>query len=99
MKRLIINADDYGAGYEVNAAIEQLAEVGLLGGVSVIANGEAWAQAANFLREHPAVSAGVHFNAVEGRPVSTAPEVKLLTGADGSFLGLAALLRRWMLRP
>jgi len=99
LKRLIVNADDYGVCREVNAAIEQLAEAGLLGGVSVLANGAAWEQAANFLRDHPAVSAGVHFNAVEGRPVSTAPEVNLLTGADRKFAGLAGLLKRWMLRP
>lgn len=99
LKKLIVNADDYGAGREVNAAIEQLAEAGLLGGVSVLATGEAWEPAANFLRDHRIVSAGIHFNAVEGRPVSTSPEVKTLTGTDGKFVGLAALLRRWMRRP
>ena len=121
-KKLIVNADDYGACREVNAAIEQLMTARLLGGVSVLANGEQWEAAANFLREQQAAgkepcaarkdsssalhhslsttaSVGIHFNAVEGFPVSTAPEVKLLTGADGKFVGLSALLKRWMLRP
>lgn len=98
-RRLIINADDYGACREVNAAIEQLASAGLLGGASVLANGGLWLEAATFLRNHPELSAGVHFNAIEGRPVSDAPGTSAITGEDGSFVGLGALLRRWMLRP
>ena len=78
-KRLIINADDYGACPEVNAAIEQLALADRLGGVSVLANGECWLPAVEFLRDHPEISVGIHLNAVEGRPVSTAAEVRLLT--------------------
>jgi len=99
LKRLIINADDYGACPEINAAVEQLATAGLLGGVSVLANGQCWAQAVDFLRDHPALSAGIHLNAVEGQPISAAPEVRALTGPDGFFAGLGALLIRWMLRP
>ena len=98
-KKLIINADDYGACSEVNLAIEQIAATGILGGVSVLANGECWLQAVDFLRDKPEVSTGVHLNAVEGRPVSSALEIKVLTGADGLFLGIGALLKRWALRP
>ncbi len=98
-KKLIINADDYGACSEVNLAIEQIAATGILGGVSVLANGECWLQAVDFLRDKPELSTGVHLNAVEGRPVSSAPEINVLTGADGLFLGIGALLKRWALRP
>jgi len=98
-KSLIINADDYGACREVNQAVEQLAAAGRLGGASVLANGAWWRPAVGFLRAHPEVSAGAHLNAIEGRPVSTSPEVRVIIGADGSFVGLAALLRRWVLRP
>ncbi len=98
-RRLIVNADDYGACPEVNAAVEQLASAGILGGASVLANGGSWREAAAFLRDHPGLSAGIHLNAVEGRPVSTAPAIRAITGEDGSFVGLAALIKRWMLRP
>jgi predicted glycoside hydrolase/deacetylase ChbG (UPF0249 family) len=99
LKKLIINADDYGACPEVNLAIEQIAATGILGGVSVLANGECWLQAVDFLRDKPELSTGVHLNGVEGRPVSSAPEVKVLTGEGGLFLGIGALLKRWALRP
>ena len=98
-KRLIINADDHGACRAVNAAVQQLAAAGLLGGVSVLANGRWWLEAADFLRDHPEVSAGIHLNAVEGRPVSAAPAIPAITGANGLFVGLRALLKSWMLRP
>lgn len=98
-KKLIINADDYGACREVNQAVEQLALAGRLGGISVLANGQCWAQAVDFLRDSRALSAGVHLNAVEGQPVSRAPEVGILVGRDGSFVGLRSLLRQWLLDP
>lgn len=98
-KKLIINADDYGACPEVNVAIEQIAATGILGGVSVLANGDCWLQAVDFLRDKPELSTGVHLNAVEGRPVSSAPEIKILTGEDGLFLGIGSLLKRWAFRP
>jgi len=69
-KKLIINADDYGACSKVNLAVEQLALTGRLSGVSVLANGDGWAQAVNFLRDHSELSAGVHLNVVEGQPIS-----------------------------
>src|SRR5436853_5555366 len=98
-KRLIINADDFGACREVNRAVMQVAKVGILGGVSVLANGACWEQAADFLRDHPELSAGIHLNGVEGRPISAAPEVRIMTGKDSTFPGISTLLKRWMLRP
>src|SRR5436190_19410717 len=98
-KKLIINADDYGACREVNLAIEQIAATGILGGVSVLANGERWLEAVDFLRDKLELGTGVHLNAVEGRPVSSAPEIRILTDKDGLFLGIGGLLKRWALRP
>jgi predicted glycoside hydrolase/deacetylase ChbG (UPF0249 family) len=98
-KRLIINADDYGICREVNAAVEQLAMANSLGGVSVLANGECWAQAVDFLRLHPGLSAGIHLNAVEGLPIADSPSVKAIVGKHGSFVGVGTLLKRWMIHP
>ena len=98
-KQLIINADDYGHCREVNTAVEELAIAGKLGGVSVLANGNCWEQAVSFSCSHPELSAGVHLNAVEGRPVSDSSRIKILTGEDGSFVSLAVLLKRWLFHP
>ncbi len=98
-RRLIINADDYGICREVNASVEELAEAGMLGGVSLLANGVEAAAAMRYLQQHPALCAGAHLNAVEGRPLSAAPEVEILTGKDGTFSGLAQVMQRWLLHP
>jgi len=98
-KRLIINADDFGACREVNMAVMQIARAGILGGASVLANGIGWQQAVDFLRDNLELSAGIHLNVVEGRAISAAPEVRILTDRDGLFPGLSTLLKRWMLRP
>lgn len=97
-RRLIINADDYGRSHSVNRAVEELARAGRLGGVSVLTNGECFAEAAAFLRRHQAASPGIHFNAVEGYPLATAVEVELLLNEQGKLAGRGALLKQRMLR-
>jgi predicted glycoside hydrolase/deacetylase ChbG (UPF0249 family) len=100
MKRnLIFNADDYGLCGEVNAAIEELIEARRLFDVSVLANGACWESAVRFLQYHPALSVGVHLNAIEGRPVAKAAEIRFLTDAEGRLLGLRELLWRWVKHP
>jgi len=98
-RRLIINADDYGLCREINDAIEELAEAGMLGGVSVLANGGCLGQSICYLSQHPHLCAGVHLNAVEGDPISAFSEVEFITDRKGAFLGLPGLLSRWMLQP
>lgn len=98
-KKLILNADDYGSCEAVNLAVEEVAATGILGGVSVLANGESWAQAVEFLRQHTEIAAGVHLNVVEGRPLSSSPETRILTNKDGLFYERNKLLRRWLRRP
>jgi predicted glycoside hydrolase/deacetylase ChbG (UPF0249 family) len=98
-RRLIINADDYGRCREVNLAIEELAIANRLGGISILANGARFEEAAAFLRNHPRLSAGVHFNAVEGKPLSLQVHVAILTDHWGNLVRLSELVRRWVLRP
>jgi predicted glycoside hydrolase/deacetylase ChbG (UPF0249 family) len=99
LRRLILNADDYGLCPEVNAAIEELIEAGRLSDVSVLANGECWESAVAFLQRRPQFSVGAHLNAVEGHPVTESAETRLLTGADGRFVNLGELMMRWAKRP
>ena len=98
-RHLIINADDYGLCAEVNDAVAALHAAGVLGGVSLLANGVALADAVSYLHQHPTLSAGVHLNVVEGRPLATAVDIELLTDDDGQFLKLRRLLPRWLQRP
>lgn len=98
-RKLILNADDYGRCAEVNNAVEELIEAGRLRDVSVLANGQLVNSALSFLEANHHVSVGIHLNAVEGKPISAAADVELLTGKDGEFAGLSDLMFRWIRHP
>ncbi len=98
-KKLILNADDYGQSTEINAAVELLLAARRLGGVSVLANGSAWQPAVAYLVQNRCANVGIHWNTVEGTPVSTNPALQVLLNSSGNFVGLPFLFARWLRRP
>ena len=99
IRRLIINADDYGLCPEVNDGIEELNEASMLGGVSLLANGDWLSQAIGYLSKDHQLCAGAHLNTVEGNPVSASSKIEIIIDRKGAFLGLPGLLRRWIQHP
>jgi predicted glycoside hydrolase/deacetylase ChbG (UPF0249 family) len=86
MKRLIINADDFGHDDGVVRGTMDLHRARLITSTSCMTNMPAWPAAADYLRDHPELGAGVHLVMNEGRPVLPAGQVPALLGQDGSFL-------------
>ena len=74
MKRLIVNADDLGAGEARNAGIFDAIEAGSVTSVSILPNGPALEDALRGIRalRQKNISVGVHFNISEGRPIESA---------------------------
>jgi predicted glycoside hydrolase/deacetylase ChbG (UPF0249 family) len=97
MKRLIINADDFGYDEGVVRGIIDLHKAGLVISTSCMTNMPAWPQAAAYLREHPGLGAGVHLVFNEGQSVLPAAQVPALVGRDDQFLNDGQILRS--LRP
>lgn len=97
MKKLIINADDFGLNEGVNQAICELYELGLVSSASCMTNKPAWPQAAQYLQQHPEFGAGVHLVFNDGFPVLPAEQVPALLGSDGQFLTDSQI--RWGFRP
>jgi predicted glycoside hydrolase/deacetylase ChbG (UPF0249 family) len=93
MKRLIINADDFGYTEGVVQGIIELHQAGLVSSTSCMTNMPAWPQAAAYLREYPEFAAGVHLVFNGGRPVLPAEQVPALLGQDGQFLDDGQILR------
>jgi predicted glycoside hydrolase/deacetylase ChbG (UPF0249 family) len=93
MKRLIINADDFGYDEGVVQGIIDLHQAGLVTSASCMTNMPAWPQAAAYLREHPELGAGVHLVFNEGRPVLPAAQVPALVGEGALFLNDGQILR------
>lgn len=97
MKRLIINADDFGKDDGVVRGIIDLHQVKAISSTSCMTNMPAWPEAAAYLRENKNFAAGVHLVFNEGAPVLAAEQVRALVGPDGQFLNDGHILRS--LRP
>jgi predicted glycoside hydrolase/deacetylase ChbG (UPF0249 family) len=93
MKRLIINADDFGNTEGVVRGIIELHEAGVVSSTSCMTNMPAWPQAAAYLREHAELGAGVHLVFNAGQPVLPVEQVPALLAPDGYFLNDSQILR------
>ena len=88
--RLIVNADDFGFTRDVNAGILEAHRNGILTATTLMANGEAFDDAAALARANPTLDVGCHLVLVQGRSVAD-PSRELPRTLRGL---LSALLRR-----
>ncbi len=108
MRRLIINADDFGLTAGVNRGIVQAHEHGIVTSATLMANGLAFDEAVGLARSHPRLGVGCHIVLVDGTPVLHETQVHSLvdpgsrnSGAPrfrrgiGMFAALALLGRRF----
>lgn len=89
MRRLIVNADDFGISPSVNEAVIRCYRKGNLTSATLMANMPAAEDAAKLARENPGLSVGLHFCLTEGRPLSDCPT---LVDRRGVFLDRPRLL-------
>jgi hopanoid biosynthesis associated protein HpnK len=83
MKKLIVNADDFGFTRGVNIAIVRAYKEGVLTSTSLMANGEAFDDAVELARANPGLAVGIHLTAVGGKPVASAQMVPSLVDSSG----------------
>jgi hopanoid biosynthesis associated protein HpnK len=99
LRRLIINADDFGFTYGVNRAILQAHTQGIVTSSTLMANGQAFAEAVRLAQSSPGLSVGCHIVLIDGEPVLDASRLPSITDSlrfrDGlkTFAG-RALSRR-----
>ena len=86
MKRLIVNADDFGLHPAVNRAVVKGCEEGCIRSTSLIASGRAAEEAAELARICPMLGVGVHLTLVAERPVLPPEKIPSLVGPDGKLL-------------
>jgi methionyl-tRNA formyltransferase len=68
MKKIIVNADDFGSSGHYNQAIINAYKNGFLTSTSVITNGKAYKKGIKeLIKECPDIGLGVHLNLIEGR--------------------------------
>ena len=80
MRRLIINADDFGLTAGVNRAIVEAHQHGVVTSATLMAGGHALAEAAQFARDLPQLSVGCHVVLVDGAPLLPTNQVGTLLG-------------------
>ncbi|KXK08473.1 MAG: hypothetical protein UZ21_OP11001000674 [Microgenomates bacterium OLB22] len=98
MKRLIINADDFGMSKEVNDGIKRAIKAGAVNSVSVMVNMPYFEDAVRFLKLHPEVRVGLHFNITEGAPISSPHAASTLLREDNNFYYWMNLVVKFILR-
>jgi hopanoid biosynthesis associated protein HpnK len=94
LRRLIINADDFGFTSGVNRAIVEAHRCGIVTSSTLMANGRAFAQAAELAKSSPALSTGCHVVLVDGEPVLGASQLPTITDSHRFRDGLKAFAAR-----
>ena len=84
MRRLIINADDFGFTEGVNRAILESHARGIVTSTTLMANAPAFPQAAASAKKSDGLSVGCHVVLIDGQPVLPAANVSTLTRKSGN---------------
>jgi chitin disaccharide deacetylase len=66
LRRLIVNADDFGRSHSINRAIVQAHREGILTTASLMVNGEAFNEAVEIARQNPRLGVGLHLTLLCG---------------------------------
>lgn len=85
MKRLIVNADDFGFTRGVNAGIVRAYKSGIVTSTTIMANGAAFEDAIDLARANPGLGVGCHLAVVGGTPVARPAEIRSLLDGDGKL--------------
>lgn len=86
-RNLIVNADDLGWTAGVNRGIAEAHRNGIVTSASLLANGEAFAEAVELVRASRGLSVGVHLNLSDGPPSAPPDAVRSLLNDAGEFEG------------
>lgn len=79
VRRLIVNADDFGFTSGVNRAIVEAHTQGVVTSSTLMANGPAFAAATQLARTLPSLSVGCHVVLIDGEPILGAEQLPSLT--------------------
>lgn len=82
MKKLVINADDFGYSKENNIAVQEGAQTGIITSTSLMANMEGFEHAINDVLPTLKADIGIHLNIIEGKSLTNQP---LLCDKNGNF--------------
>jgi len=85
MRRLIVNADDFGLTPNVNEGILDAHRDGIVTSTTLLANGMAFESAVTAGKRFQRLGIGVHLNLSDGKPVADACHIPTLVDSGGWF--------------
>jgi predicted glycoside hydrolase/deacetylase ChbG (UPF0249 family) len=94
MKKLIINADDFGFNREITDGIVECHQNGTVKSTTLMVNMPAADYAASLIPHHRGLSVGIHLNLTLGRPVSPLEQVRSLVNEEGYFHDQSVMFKR-----
>jgi hopanoid biosynthesis associated protein HpnK len=85
IRRLIVNADDFGRSSSINRAVIQAHQRGILTTASLMVNGAAVEEAVALAHEHPCLGVGLHLALSHGTSVLSHAEIPDLVDEKQNF--------------
>lgn len=85
MKRLIVNADDFGRHELINLAVERAFKNGCLKSTTLMPGGVAFDDAVAVAKRNPGLGVGIHCTLANGNPILPPKEIPSLVTAEGIF--------------
>lgn len=83
MRRLIVNADDFGLTAGVNRAIALASREGVVTSATIMANSRAFQEAVELARSQPRLKTGCHVVLIDGEPITK--DTPTLTNSSSRF--------------
>jgi hopanoid biosynthesis associated protein HpnK len=85
MRRLVVNADDFGRSASTNAAVIQAHREGILTTATLMVSEPGFAEAVTLARENPRLGVGLHLTLVDGHSALPPDRVPGLVNEHGEF--------------
>ena len=85
MRRLIVNADDFGRSRSINTAVIRAHQNGILTTASLMVNEPACDEAVSLAKENPQLGVGLHLALVCGKSALTPDKIPGLVNPKGEF--------------
>lgn len=87
VKKVIINADDFGMSEAFNFGVIKALRDGIASSTTIMINQPAAVHAISLLKEVPGTYVGLHVNLTTGSPISNPAKIPSLAKASGNFIG------------
>jgi hopanoid biosynthesis associated protein HpnK len=85
IRRLIVNADDFGRSHSINAAVIRAHREGILTSASLMVNEIAFDEAVKLAKENPNLGVGLHLTLLHGHSVLAPEKIPGLVNSRGEF--------------